>query len=229
MTRVIDITGQRFGMLTAIKPLSKRQHKEIVWFCICDCGKNKKVMSSNLRTGNTKSCGCFHRKRCGQMGKETLHNLAGRKFGKLLVLKIAKKRSSNGGVRWVCRCDCGGQKTVAAGCLKKGNVKSCGCWSRDKLKNSIDLTGRKFGRLTVLCPTKKRLQTSVMWKCRCDCGNICTVSGPALKRNTRSCGCYRTAFMMTRFSSLEPEDIPYAVIKVKQNQGKIINFRKEVV
>ena len=53
----------------------------------------------------------------------------------------------------------------------------------------IDLTGMKFGRLTVLERAENKGK-HVRWKCRCDCGNTCTVTTNNLRRShTTSCGC----------------------------------------
>lgn len=53
----------------------------------------------------------------------------------------------------------------------------------------IDLTGKKFGRLTVIKRTENQGKI-VMWECVCDCGNIRTVQGCGLKSgNSKSCGC----------------------------------------
>ena len=56
----------------------------------------------------------------------------------------------------------------------------------------IDLTGRKFGMLTVLKFAYKNSFNQAMWKCRCDCGNETTVHSNNLRRGyTKSCGCVR--------------------------------------
>ena len=55
----IDLSGQRFGHLTALKDSGERKHRHVVWECICDCGKKTPVISYNLRRGHTKSCGCY--------------------------------------------------------------------------------------------------------------------------------------------------------------------------
>lgn len=52
----IDLADQRFGKLTAIKPVGRKNDK-IVWLCRCDCGKTLNVVAGSLRSGNTKSCG----------------------------------------------------------------------------------------------------------------------------------------------------------------------------
>jgi len=56
--------------------------------------------------------------------------------------------------------------------------------------NSINLKGKKFGKLKVVEKTEKRQRGYVIWKCLCDCGNITYVTSNNLKHNlTRSCGC----------------------------------------
>ena len=54
----------------------------------------------------------------------------------------------------------------------------------------IDLTGQKFNKLTVIEKTNERRNRQVVWKCKCDCGNISYVVGQALRTgHTKSCGC----------------------------------------
>ena len=63
----------------------------------------------------------------------------------------------------------------------------------------IDLTNKKFGRLTVLEIAGKTSRGIILWKCSCSCGNIKVVSGSKLTiGNTRSCGCYRKEFQAGR-------------------------------
>ena len=54
-----DLTGQKFGKLTALSPTDKRKDGKIVWECQCDCGNLTYVSSSSLISGNTQSCGCL--------------------------------------------------------------------------------------------------------------------------------------------------------------------------
>lgn len=55
--KLIDLTGQKFGRLTAIS-LAPNQGKKVMWKCICDCGTEKNVASTHLRSGRVVSCGC---------------------------------------------------------------------------------------------------------------------------------------------------------------------------
>lgn len=53
-----------------------------------------------------------------------------------------------------------------------------------------DLTGMRFGSLTVISPTNERNNNSVVWLCRCDCGKEVTASSKKLLENLKkSCGC----------------------------------------
>jgi hypothetical protein len=60
----VDITGQRFGKLVAIKPVG-RQSGKIVWEFLCDCGSTTQYMSWMPRTGSVVSCGCWRKRRDG--------------------------------------------------------------------------------------------------------------------------------------------------------------------
>lgn len=64
LTTYLDVSGQRFGRLIAIKSHKnpKVRHKDTYyWECQCDCGKNTLVSIGNLRSGAVKSCGCLSR------------------------------------------------------------------------------------------------------------------------------------------------------------------------
>ena len=54
----------------------------------------------------------------------------------------------------------------------------------------IDMSGKKFGRLTVIKRDSENPKRRGLWICRCECGNTCTVEGTNLrKQHTQSCGC----------------------------------------
>ncbi len=60
-----DITGQKFGKLTAIKidKVKRNGHTtSTYWLCQCDCGNLTSVEASRLKRGYTKSCGCIRGK-----------------------------------------------------------------------------------------------------------------------------------------------------------------------
>lgn len=60
MSKMIDLTGQRFGRLIAIKRSTESgTNKGVYWLCHCDCGKEKYIRGADLRDGSVKSCGCL--------------------------------------------------------------------------------------------------------------------------------------------------------------------------
>jgi hypothetical protein len=54
-----DLKGQRFGYLTVKKRVGTSEDRKALWRCKCDCGKFTTVRSVDLKSGNTKSCGCL--------------------------------------------------------------------------------------------------------------------------------------------------------------------------
>ena len=58
---VLDIANQRFGRLVAVRFAGiSEDHQGALWLCRCDCGKEKIVKTQALRSGGTRSCGCYH-------------------------------------------------------------------------------------------------------------------------------------------------------------------------
>ncbi len=111
------------------------------------------------------------------------------KFGLLTVLQ--EYRNEKGYAVCECRCDCGTIKTVYKSNLLGGRTKSCGCLEKANRARYNDLCGRRFGRLTAVAPTEKRVDGNIVWRCDCDCGGTAFVSGRNLVRgDTKSCGCY---------------------------------------
>ena len=66
----------------------------------------------------------------------------------------------------------------------------------------IDLTGRKFGRLTVISRGDNTKNKRIRWHCQCDCGGDALVVGAHLKNgNTQSCGCIHKKGLVERQTS----------------------------
>lgn len=63
-------------------------------------------------------------------------DLTGKKFHKLLVIRLSDTRNKQGKPQWVCKCDCGSEKkvVVTTNNLTAGNVKSCGCLRKNQVK-----------------------------------------------------------------------------------------------
>ena len=132
------------------------------------------------------------------------------------------KRVENKGTKpqWLCKCFCGNEFITRADALKSGHTKSCGCLQKKKAKEiitawnksiALDLTNKKFGKLTALEPTDKRSGTSIIWTCKCECGNYCEVSAAHLTEyhGTQSCGCVQSKGEAKIKQILEKNNIPY--------------------
>jgi len=59
----LNLTGQKFGRLTAIKIIGKNKAKNNIWECKCECGNFVNVIAHNLVNGHTKSCGCLQKEK----------------------------------------------------------------------------------------------------------------------------------------------------------------------
>lgn len=118
-------------------------------------------------------------------------DLTGQKFGELTVLERTKERQ-DGYCVWRCRCSCGKEILVNTKRLQRGTMRDCGCVSVQTARKgpiAEDLTGRRFGRLTVLHRVENR-NGRVCWACRCDCGTMHVVTAHDLKEGrVKSCGC----------------------------------------
>ena len=69
----------------------------------------------SLKNGDTKSCGCLSRRLSSERNKNKfIKDLTGQKFGKLTVLHLSETRTSNGGAKWICQCECGNLKEASS-------------------------------------------------------------------------------------------------------------------
>lgn len=189
----ITMVGRTYGRLTVLEQAEPLKKDRQAWYrCRCDCGGEITVRGTSLRNGSTASCGCLRREKTKKRNAEA----AGKKFdltGKRFAFLTAEKRleeRKKGSCLWLCRCDCGRYYKGKTHDLISGRVKSCGCIPS---RVPEDLTGRRYGSLTVLeLSGERRKNGAVVWKCRCDCGQETFVSSGNLKQGrTVSCGCVR--------------------------------------
>jgi len=113
------------------------------------------------------------------MGK--LIDETGNRYGKWVVIRRVEN-SRNYGAYWLCRCDCGTERAIQGGSLRRGASQSCRCLP--------EMKGQKFGRLMVIQREGTNKRGESTWFCECSCGNQVVVIGTKLRSgNTRSCGC----------------------------------------
>lgn len=186
--------GAVIGRWTVLDDCVETKKGEKKWRCRCKCGTERYVLERSLKYGGSQSCGCLTRERAYQA---TAYDLLGKTFGDLTVVGRSKKRTKRGGY-WTCLCSCGYTCEATASELVSGRKTHCGCKT---VKNyaSADITGQRFGGLVALYQTEKRdKKGSVIWHCRCDCGNEVDVSyNSMMYANQISCGCKQKAHMST--------------------------------
>jgi hypothetical protein len=132
-----DITGLRFGKLTALRPTDQRHHATVVWECRCDCGNVVFLDVNRLTMGHTRSCGC------NQYNRGPRVDLTNQRFGRLTVLRMTNERR-NGRVLWECQCDCGNTILVPGAYLRKGHRQSCGCLRKETAKENCQKYKEKY-------------------------------------------------------------------------------------
>lgn len=137
------------------------------------------------------------------MGKSPSNfiDITGEEYENFKVLRKGSGRYTSGGqykATWICLCKCGKEFEADSALIRSGRTKSCGCMNfKDRSKMSEDLSGRKFGRLTVVRRLKPEEVETVQynWLCQCECGNYVKASANKLKTgHTKSCGCLKREF-----------------------------------
>lgn len=84
------------------------------------------------------------------------HDLTGRRFGKLIAVKISGTRHNR--MLWLCQCDCGNKQEVTSNqLLRKNGTKSCGCLRGEKASERMTKHGIAHTRIyNIWCGIKKR-------------------------------------------------------------------------
>jgi len=148
--RIIDRSGIRYGMLTAVEIVGRDKYRNVLWKCLCDCGEIVVADKSKL-SGKNPSCGCVSRKQAAPR-----EDLTGHVFGRLTVMELADTRGNSGDFLWKCKCQCGEEAYREGGSLRAGLVNSCGCL-------------RKEARTTTHGMSKEKVyQVHNKMKVRCD-------------------------------------------------------------
>lgn len=138
MGKIIDLTRQRFGLLTVVER-GETYNKNTLWTCKCDCGNFIKKTKHQLEHTKIPSCGCYYKNPKNRIKED----LTGKKFNKLLVVEyygVTGRRRH----KWKCLCECGNYSIVDATHLKEGHTKSCGC-ELQKIKDNIGKINYKNG------------------------------------------------------------------------------------
>ena len=89
----ISLIGQRFGMLV-VTDFSHREKNGIYkWHCQCDCGNKSIVSTSNLRNGNSTSCGCYGKEQ--RVKSVTTHGMSNTRLHRIWKAMITRCNNKN--------------------------------------------------------------------------------------------------------------------------------------
>lgn len=157
MAKRQDLTGQVFGKLKVVKLSDKKRNKCFLWECICECGNTDYSNTQPLTSGHKKTCGC------------RLANLVGIRTGMLEVISEAGTRrydKDHCERVWLCKCDCGGETTLATAVITKNIIRSCGCLNQRKGNEHPSWKG--FGEISAIlwariikCGSSRDLQFTI--------------------------------------------------------------------
>lgn len=125
MPAAIDISGRRYGRLTAMCPDFSTDKRR--WLFMCDCGTSVLMPSSYASSGRTSSCGCLRRE---TTAKNRFIDQTGKRIGRLTVLRALPVRTIHKHVQWECLCDCG-NSTITTTIGRAKPTMSCGCIQRE--------------------------------------------------------------------------------------------------
>lgn len=135
----LDITGQRWGRLVAMKQVGyitrksgDKERRQALWLWQCDCGNTKEIPATEVKHGGTRSCGCKTIEHAAGMRTQ---NITGQQFGRLKAIRPTEERNSKGSVIWELSCECGNTVYKTVNALKCGRVLSCGCLYKESRKD----------------------------------------------------------------------------------------------
>lgn len=220
--------GDRFGRLVVLNEVPKQERPNPTagryYKCQCDCGNIVIVYGHNLKTGNTKSCGCLSRDTAST--QNAIDIPIGTQFGLLTVIGRAPLHN-NHQAYWQCKCECGAIVEVSSSNLRNGQTKSCGAnYHRSSIK-----PGDRFGKLTVLSYISHRVGGGSIWQCQCECGQTMLVRGDSLiTGHTRSCGCTKSfqeeliATLLTQYAITYSRQYTFADLKSEKNGSLRFDF-----
>lgn len=89
----IDLINKRFERLLVVRYIGSNKHRQSLWLCKCDCGNEVVVSRTNLKSGNTKSCGCYKLEKVKR--KLTTHGMTKTRFYIIFMDILARCTNEN--------------------------------------------------------------------------------------------------------------------------------------
>ena len=193
------LPGYRSGQLMVLYRTTSYSNGGQRYVTLCDCGAIRVVVSSSLKENAKNRITSCNKCALQRAHVKTRDALLGQRFGKLTILSVVpEKRSSNGGYIYKAQCDCGNIDEFPGCELRRGQWRTCRAEAPGRVN---DIRGQTFGYLTVIDDVGKRDKNngSILWLCRCKCGNLVYRRGRSLKdEHVASCGCYLSEYAQQR-------------------------------
>lgn len=142
------------------------------------------------------------------------------------LLTAVSKVKISGKTYIVCRCRCGVESTYLPDPLRVGKRRRCNACISHSVKfgkKVKDLTGQRYGKLSVIQQDLAYVGPGAAWLCRCDCGNMLSVSQQRFSaKNKTHCGCIGQDYSIRkqRVSAISSETIKSIVA---DRNGSIIS------
>ena len=229
MGRFIDMTNKKYGKLLVLNRdhdnINKYGH--IHWICKCNCGNTKSIKGDSIRGGLTKSCGCGMTNQvdviCGFCNKKiSKPKWRVKKTKKIFCDKICfeKFRKSH----TITKCGfCNNQIKVYKSRQKSINYCSKKCadtWRKHNPRK--DLTGMRFGKLSVVKMVSHDKHRRVLWGCLCDCGSKkITATSNLTCGASRHCGCVESKTSKKNIIGKKYGKLTVVKERTKRRSGRI--------
>lgn len=186
----------------------------------CKCGNINRIRLSYITTNRKIDCGCGEKERRYKRIFDKYKYLIDATINNWTVLNIIPPDEKHDRTYALCKCKCGTEKEVELRNLLQNLSKDCGCGRKQTVGKifSKDLTGKKFGKLTVLEEVEGRSKSGhKLYRCKCDCENTIVLKTNQLTtRHTSSCGCllsyynmYTSNFLTEHSICFQPEYTVY--------------------
>lgn len=140
----VDLVGKRFGRLVVTEMIYKDgEHTKVR--CKCDCGNEIVRIATYLTSGETQSCGCYHKQRTSETNVKDFTGVISN-YG---IELLSQDHKNNRGVwLWKCKCHCGNTFTALPANIISGHIISCGCVNKSSgellISNILDKNNIKY-------------------------------------------------------------------------------------
>lgn len=121
------LKGRVFDDLEVIDKAEKKDRNGGTWWiCRCSCGNTLEIPGTLLVTGRKTHCGCKSDPQYYTV------DITDRQFDRLTAKYPLPQRDHKGGVIWHCVCECGNEVDLSYNVLMYSDIRSCGCWKRER-------------------------------------------------------------------------------------------------